>query len=86
MEDKPVMRSPKSCCHENDIQPTCCTEGCDVIVVQVKSRENRIVQETCAKLCICVCVCVFVCVCVCVREREREREEREKERKRELGE
>ena len=54
MEDKPVMRRPKSCCQENDIQLTCCTEGCDVIVVQVKSRENRIVQQTCAKLCICV--------------------------------
>jgi len=52
MEDKPVMRRTKSCCHENDIQLTCCTEGCDVIVVQVKSRENRIVQQTCAKLCI----------------------------------
>ena len=43
MEDKPVMRSPKSCCDENDIQSTCCTEGRDVIVVQVESRENRIV-------------------------------------------
>jgi hypothetical protein len=44
MEDKPVMRRPKSCCHENDIQLTCCTEGCDVIVVQV--REVRSENET----------------------------------------